>query len=294
MTPFLTIVTRCCRRPLLLTNNVFSVLGQNDRDLEQIFVVDKHKRGVYWANRNLAEQVHRIAGEWVYILDDDCRLTSPGFVTLLKDAARQEPDVIMVKSSRPQIAPHTLPKADVWGHADRFRAACCNCLCYAVRADLWREHISAFGRAAGGDWGFLEKLLYHNVKFAWADKVVAQTQQLGRGKLFEDCGKSWFADFVNSFGVELLNASDDWRLQLYRWGTLPRKYRRSFEEPEKHKEPAPRRLQQIKEKNRRALRKAEAKLKIALEKPIKIYPKRAPTEPVEKGHALLSRGGRGG
>jgi len=195
----------------MLTSNIESVLFQSDRDVEQVFIVDYNQAGVLRANISLAQNKDRVSGDYVYILDDDTRLFDKGFVARLKRAAEESPDIIMVKSSRPQFAPHVLPKPFVWNCPERLALTSTNCLCYVVQRQMWINHIGAFGAPAAGDWWFLERLRNRGATFAWIDLVVAETQQLGRGRLFEKCSVDWFQRVAREFELTEV-ASGDWRL----------------------------------------------------------------------------------
>ena len=76
--PFLSIVTRCCRRPVQLTRCIESVVNQTCHDIEQVFLVDKigrHRENpILWANKQLERYADRVDGEYVYVLDDDGQL----------------------------------------------------------------------------------------------------------------------------------------------------------------------------------------------------------------------------
>ena len=75
--PFLSIVTRCFKRPSLLERNKESVYNQLDQDWEHIFIVDDIGMGMEAANKALALNKHLISGEYVFILDDDDILVLP-------------------------------------------------------------------------------------------------------------------------------------------------------------------------------------------------------------------------
>lgn len=217
----MTIVTRCCRRPKMLAANIRSVLAQTDGDIEQVFIVDAQRRGKAWANQQVPRAAHRVDGAYVYILDDDCKLISADFVAKLRKAVRRHknPGVVMVKSRRPQFAPKLLPRADAWGKVGKLRLGATNCLCYVVRADLWKEEIRHWATRAAADWSFLKALLKHRSEFAWLDLVVAETQQVawlaGREKSFEKCGGDWWKRTAKQFGVVHLGGGD-WRLPLWK------------------------------------------------------------------------------
>lgn len=209
---FLTIVTRCCQRPRSLSENIQSVKDQTDHDLEQVFIVDRDRRGIGSANRSIALNKHRVEGDYVYILDDDCKLTNPRFVSLVKGVA--ECDIIMVKSNRPPGPPSRQSVVPtVW--EGRQHHGSCNCLCYVVRAELWKRHIEGFGmKTRGGDWWFLNEVLKTGPTMYWLDEIVADARQLGRGRLFEQVERGWFEGVAREHGLINLG-DDDWRLRLW-------------------------------------------------------------------------------
>lgn len=217
--PFLTIVTRACDRPYFLNRNIESVEMQTDQDIEQIFIVDKERKGRHWANCEFRHHTHRIDGKYVFILDDDCRLKSKYFVQKVREGAESDPDVIMVQTSRPQIKPKKLPKDDVWGSFNNIRIHSTNCLCYVVRQDMWVKYVYGFAKPAAGDWHFLKELLAYSRadKFAWVEGVFSETMQLGRGKKFElkQNIEGWWEKTVEEHGIEDLGEGDR-RLRLWK------------------------------------------------------------------------------
>lgn len=236
---FLTIVTRCCKRPRMLTSNIESVLSQTDRDIEQIFIVDRNQAGIRRANISLAQNKNRISGDYVYILDDDTRLEDKNFVAKIRRIARTGPGVIMVKSRRPQFAPHILPKPFVWNCPERLALTSTNCLCYIVKRQVWLEYIEAFGESAAGDWHFLKAVRDSGASFVWLNEIVAETQQLGRGRLFEKCDQDWFQQVAQKFELTEV-APSDWRLSRH---AKPRPKKKKVKEAESRavaKQPQPR------------------------------------------------------
>lgn len=219
-THFLTIVTRACRRPKMLSENIASVKMQSCHDLEQIFIVDRARAGIQAADRSLSLNKDRVQGEYVYILDDDCMLIHVDFVQMVRDVVDEHaPDVVMVKSRRPPGPPSRrplVPLEGVWGR--RLRHGSCNCLCYVVRAELWKEYIEWFGvKRWGGDWWFLERVLKTQPSMYWLDEIVADARQLGRGRKFEGAETGWFDELAADCGLEHLG-NDDWRLRLWMQG----------------------------------------------------------------------------
>jgi hypothetical protein len=208
----LTIVTRACRRPVMLGVNIDSVLAQTDRDIEQVFIVDNDRRGVARANAQLDLNRERADGSYVYILDDDTRLINREFVAHLRKVVVDRPHVVMVRSRRPQMSRDELPTA--WGRRDWLKKKTTNCLCYVVRGDWYREHIVGFNEKVCGDWHFLNRLLEHDARLVWLDHFVGETQQLGRGKKFEKCKPDWFRQVARKYGIQEV-APGDWRLRLW-------------------------------------------------------------------------------
>ena len=217
--PFLSIITRTCNREKFLQENILSVKDQSDKRLEQIFVVDRSRRGIQAADRALAENKHRMIGNFSYICDDDCWLIDSQFVERLKDFAEQNPqaDLIMFRSKRPKGPPSNqtvFPTKEVWGKTPKHQTT--NCLCYAIRTPIWKQHIHHFGTHPwGGDWHFLEAVLGAGHKPFWMEGLpVAESRQLGRGKLFEPTKPGWFERVAKEQGLVNL-AKDDWRLRLF-------------------------------------------------------------------------------
>jgi len=199
----------------MLGENIQSVKDQTCHDLEQVFIVDRQRKGIKSANKSLALNKDRVDGDYVYILDDDCMLTNPEFVGAIKDVVSEESwDIIMVKSTRPPGPPSRQPLVPtVW--EGRLRHGSCNCLCYVIRAELWKEYIEWFGsKPRGGDWWFLSQVLGTAPSIYWLDEVMADARQLGRGKLFEDAPKGWFERVAEEHSLENLG-EEDWRLRLW-------------------------------------------------------------------------------
>jgi hypothetical protein len=217
MHPFLTIVTRCCRRPKMLSENIESVKRQTCHDLEQMFIVDLTRKGIQAADRALAENKKHVLGEYVYILDDDCLLINESFVELVKGVvAAEHPDIIMVKSKRPPGPPSRqsiVPTPDVWG--GKMRHGSTNCLCYVMKATLWKAHIEQFGaKPWGGDWWTLESALKTKPAIYWLDEIVADARQLGRGRLFEAAGTAWWKTVATKHGI-VNYPGEGWKLKLW-------------------------------------------------------------------------------
>lgn len=219
--PFLSIVTRACKRPQMLEENIQSVKRQSCQDIEQIFIVDRKKAGIQAADRALAEHKDRMCGAYSFILDDDCWLINDYFVQELKDFIRCRGllPVIMFKSKRPPGPPSrqtVFPTKEVWERRTPVHGTT-NCLCYVIKTEIWKQWIEYFGiKPWGGDWHFLEQVINQGHALSWLDTFSGESRQLGRGQLFEkNVQKRWFEKVAKQEG--LVNyGGDDWRLPLWK------------------------------------------------------------------------------
>lgn len=213
---FLTFITRACRRPVMLATCIRSVIAQTDHDWEQVFIVDKEQRGLVWANNSMAHNAHRVRGQWVFHLDDDCKLIEPMFVERVTAHLIEYPqsEVVMVKTRRPQLATKILPHPDVWGRKKGLSRKA-NGMCHVVRADVWRSCIPALGGGGGGAGRFIARLINTGAELSWLDMIGGETQQLGRGRKFEDCKPDWFEQTMSHFGARE-DQEQGWTLKPYR------------------------------------------------------------------------------
>jgi glycosyltransferase involved in cell wall biosynthesis len=186
MIPFLSIVTRCYKRPIALRRNIISVASQTSRDWEQIFIVDDVGQGLLWANKSLYYNRHRVHGNYVLILDDDDCLAHDKVVANLRDLVQSyieepPPDIIMIKMD--QIL-RVLPDELVWGKHPIFGhiGSCC----FVVRRDIWNDNIELFGQPNGGDFSFIGALFAQaesgGWRIYWHDEVCTKVQRVGYGK----------------------------------------------------------------------------------------------------------------
>lgn len=213
--PFFTLITRACWRPKMLANSIRSALSQVDTDLEILFIVDMKKRGVRWANDQFHANRDRIQGQYVFMLDDDCRLIHNGFVGALKKITTTNPGLVMVRTRRPQLAPKELPRREHWGKVSSLKQGSTNGMCYVTRTDLWKKYTPRYFVNATGDWQFLKALLPNAKPIVWLDMFASETQQLGRGKAFEKCNAEWWQNIVKRFQIE--KDDREWHIPLYQW-----------------------------------------------------------------------------
>lgn len=222
--PFLSIVTRTCRRPKLLAQNIQSVIDQSCYDIEQVFLIDRsgeHPEGnILWANRQLVKYRERAIGRYVFILDDDGMLIDKTFVAQLKVYTEKMgyPDVILLRSrSTGQVV---LPPSHIWDinwemweRPATWRGHAYN---WVVRNDWWQMAITAYGEASrGGDWHFGTILIRRGAEIVRLHDVYsAQSVQRGYGRKFEDCSRGWFERIMKRVGGMKVKCND-WRLQLW-------------------------------------------------------------------------------
>lgn len=233
--PFLTIFTRACRRPAMLSELIRWIMKQSDQDIEQIFCVDRsgnHPEGnILWANNQIPKNAHRIEGEYVFFQDDDKAMIFPYFVEELKAVVEDEhhPEVVLVRSmcaTKEVGSMHFLPLPDVWNvnwrEGERPTRWAGHALDYVVRADYWKHHIGAYtGKTHGGDCHFGTALISdRKAHIVRLDRVISVTLQRGKGQKFEKCRPGWWDRVAREFSIENLGGNtpetEDWRLRLWK------------------------------------------------------------------------------
>lgn len=179
--PFLSIVTRCHKRPKGLLRCLESIAGQTDSDYENVLIVDTQGVGVERANALFYEYRDRVHGEYVHLLDDDDVLIDQELVSRLKCIAQTHnwPDVIMFRALHG--GGKILPPDSLWG--ERPKGGQIGGESYVVRRDIWKRHIKTFGEHGyPGDFYFISELFSHNYSIFWCDTVIAQAFQQSLGK----------------------------------------------------------------------------------------------------------------
>ena len=223
--PFLSIVTRTCRRPKLLAQNIQSVIDQTCQDIEQVFLADKsppHRGGnILWANSRLAKCRERAIGRYVFILDDDGVLVDTSFVARLNAhvEAMGYPDVVLLRS---QSTAQTILPPDIvwnvnwemWERPAFWRGHAYN---WAASNNWWQMAIKSYDAIShGGDWHFGMALIDGGAEIVRLHGVYsARSVQRGRGVVFEkDCPTNWFERVMRQVGG-VRAGHGDWRLQLW-------------------------------------------------------------------------------
>jgi len=184
--PFLTIVTGCYRRPLMLRRNVVSVQAQSDPDYEQMFLEGDAESGIDGFHRRLGERQRHYRGRYIYVLPDDDMLVDADFIAGLKRVcAEHDPDVVMVKADKLRFG--ILPSAAAWGNVPLFGQV--DLLNYVVRAEVWKVHSASFTKrdhpyhhgAYAGDYSFIEDVFKSGASVYWWDRLVSKSQRISQG-----------------------------------------------------------------------------------------------------------------
>jgi glycosyltransferase involved in cell wall biosynthesis len=176
--PFLSVVTRCYKRPSFLEKNQASLEMQTMTNYEQILIIDEEGRGLHAANMSLADAYP--SGEYVLVLDDDDVLVDPAALEMLQCFVEQEqrPGLIFFKADHGPLG--TLPDSIVWGKRPiHGRVGSCD---FISRRDIWEKHIPAFGAPSGGDYAYLFSVWQDGPCVAWLDKKLAAVQRISNGR----------------------------------------------------------------------------------------------------------------
>lgn len=173
---FLTVVTRCYKRPEMLANNKKSLANQTSQDYKQVFLVDRIGRGVGAANRAL--KTAPIVGEYVLVLDDDDMLIHDRAIELLKQAAADSPALVIFKADHDYMG--ILPDDLVWERRPlRGHIGSCS---FITRRDVWERHIHRYGIDEAGDYAFLHSVWMDRPRVVWLDEVFAGVQRISKGR----------------------------------------------------------------------------------------------------------------
>lgn len=179
MAPFLEVLTRCYKRPRLLARNMASLKKQTSGDWIQTLLVDEIGRGINWTHENLGRQAGRLAGDYIWLLDDDDVCTRETLVEELQAiAAEHNPDVIMMRMDHGERG--ILPDAGYWGrppvHAHVGISA------YVVRRSVWQAHAWAWSPGVyHSDFNFIKAIFESTPRVFWYDVIASRVQQIGLG-----------------------------------------------------------------------------------------------------------------
>lgn len=218
---FLTIVTRCCRRPNALIGNIQSVYAQDCEDWEQLLLVDHtgihDEDPILWANAQLERYKDCVRGDYVYILDDDRWFETHDTISAMKHHALCDADVLLVRARETQLdnMDYVYPTDDIWGvnweewERPKKWSGCGACV--VVKREVWQDHIHYYQYAPGGDWHFINSLIQMGRSFARLDRIMADSGGRGCGVLFEKCRPDWFERIKDRYHPQHVR-DEVWRL----------------------------------------------------------------------------------
>jgi len=177
--PFLSIITRCYKRPQLLQNNIKSVKCQTDPDYEQIFIVDKVGHGLAAADQALNKYKEYVNGKFVMVLDDDDRIKDSKFIELIK--SNSTADIIIWRGQFKD--PNTVlpPLDENWKYkVVKTQIGSFN---YAVTNKLFKKYIHVCFSGETGDFDFISCLFNQKPfpKIIWLENIFVECQIKGKG-----------------------------------------------------------------------------------------------------------------
>ena len=187
-TPFLTVVTRCYKRPIFLQNNVQSLKAQTDPDYEQVFIIDKVGLGLAWADKALNKFKDRNHGSYVMVLDDDDRVSDINFIKTLKQIinGNTQLDVVIWQGlfgwSSLNKKGYLMPTNGTnWGKkVEQGKIGSFN---YAVRNEIYQKHIHKCKEGLHGDFNYINSVLNQKgISVLWLEQIFVETQMRGKGK----------------------------------------------------------------------------------------------------------------
>ena len=175
---FLSVVTRCYKRPGMLNANQQSLARQTSQDFEQILLVDDVGLGLHAANKRLAEANPK--GDYVLILDDDDLLIDDRAIEKLAEAAADRPDLVIFKADHGPLGILPSPYVFIRKEPVLNRIGSCD---FITRRDVWQEHIHRFGTPQRGDYHFLASVWADGPDVVWLeDEVLARVQRISGGQ----------------------------------------------------------------------------------------------------------------
>jgi len=177
--PFLEVLTRCYKRPLMLANNRASLAAQTCRDWTQTLLIDDVGRGIGWSHENMAAYASRLVGDYIWILDDDDMCIMPEFVAGVRSiAVRDDPDVIFVRMDHG--GGRILP-TKYWGQAPRCGEI--GVSAFVVRRAVWQAHADAMVPGMyTSDYEFIRSIWESTPTCYWWDAIASKVQKQSLGE----------------------------------------------------------------------------------------------------------------
>lgn len=185
--PFLTVVTRCYKRPYFLSQNIRSLKSQTDKDYEQVFIVDKIGHGLAAADVALNTYKHLNTGKYVMVLDDDDKVLDNEFISKLKNVivSNSYPDIVIWRGMFGNLN-YILPPLDTnWGKTVQHSKI--GSFNYCILNSLYNKYINVCKTGIAGDYDFINTLLKkEKLNIIWIKDVMVSTQMKGKGRDIAD------------------------------------------------------------------------------------------------------------
>lgn len=124
---------------------------QTDPDFEQIIINDDKGRGLWWANKQIANLGEKLNGDYIYILDDDDFIICETFIEELKEVIKQnnQPAMIFVKGwIHEKEMPEFWPSIILRG--------CMGAPNFITRRDVFDKYCHHWNHDRAGDFHFLK------------------------------------------------------------------------------------------------------------------------------------------
>ena len=178
--PFLEILTRTCKRPTLLAQNVASLACQTDAGWSQSLLVDEVGRGIGWASENMAAYAPHLVGHFVWCLDDDDVCVRPTLVAELRRiVATKHADLIMLRMDHGPRG--ILPDDAHWGQAPTRGGI--GMSAFVARRALWQRCAGALCPGSyESDYELVAELYRHAKLIYWWDVIASRVLQIGLGR----------------------------------------------------------------------------------------------------------------
>ncbi len=179
--PFLTIITRCYKRPTGLGANLRSV-NKLTFSREQIFITDNIGLGLLEANRSFSNPavLEQIKGEYVFLLDDDDFIVNPQMIEDLKAVGDYDIIFFRMTIKNGQNNNHYPTDELCWGKEPIIARIGGSCM--VVKTEWYKKYAHNFGVARCGDFYMLKAMWNDGPKVYWLDKIMSETGSVGRGK----------------------------------------------------------------------------------------------------------------
>ena len=176
--PFLEILTRTYKRPMMLAANQASLAAQTSGDWVQTLLVDEVGRGCGWANVRLGQQAPQLVGEYVWVLDDDDVCVDDSLVEQLALIAQvAAPDVIVMRMDHGALG--VLPDGAHWRKRPvRGRIGVSACV---IRRALFQQCAGAWKEVYDGDFDFIAAVFDAKPIVFWYDCIASRVQRVSRG-----------------------------------------------------------------------------------------------------------------